>query len=285
MEKQIDIEQLKQIEFDLLSDFHELCESCGFRYSMGGGTLLGAVRHEGFIPWDDDIDVMMPRPDYNKFIDYCLKHETSFKLKSYETDSIYVDLSAKICNPKTVLQENDILNDNEKFGVYIDIFPVDGLGNTLNEAKKKFRKTSFKRNILVAAQWKKFQKSRTHAWYYEPFRFILFLLGKCVNKQRIFEKILAVYSDIDFNQVEYVAAVGGSYREKEIMPRKIFDNYIDLQFENRKFKAIADFDIYLSSIYGDYMKLPPEEKRVSHHLFKAYYKENIFATDSGEEND
>ena len=165
MSKQIDIDDLKQIEFELLCKFHELCEKLNLRYSLGGGTLLGAIRHKGYIPWDDDIDVMMPRPDYNKFIGYCINNQTEFKLKCYETDKNYVDLSAKIYNPNTILEENDVLEENEKFGVYIDIFPVDGLGNTYKEAKKAFSSTAFKRNLLVAAQWGKFQKSKTHAWY------------------------------------------------------------------------------------------------------------------------
>lgn len=267
------VEELRAVQLRLLTLFNQICAENDFRYSLGGGSLLGAVRHKGYIPWDDDIDIMMPRPDYNQFIQFCLANEVPFGLECFETDPMYVDLSAKVFDLDTWIEDNAAYIQNDKLGVNIDVFPVDGLGDSYKEAQKAFRKTSFKRNLLVAAQWKKFQKSQTHAWYYEPFRFMLYLLGKCVNKQKLFEKILKTYADIDFDRVKYVAAVGGSYREKEIMPREIFDRFIDLPFEGREFKAIADYDTYLSGIYGDYMQLPSEEKRKSHHTFTAYYKE------------
>lgn len=271
MNKEIDLRQLKKIEYRLLREFHAICEKENLRYSLGGGTLLGAVRHKGFIPWDDDIDLMMPRPDYDKFIAYCLDNEAPFGLKSFETDKNYVDLSAKIFDKTTVLVDNDVLDDDKKIGVNIDIFPVDGLGDAYKKAKRKFRSTAFKRNLLIAAQWKKFYRSKTHAWYYEPFRFAFYVLSRFVNKSKLFDKIQKKYKKIDFNSVSYAAAVGGSYREKEVLPQNVFTEYTDLPFEDGSFKAVAQYDKYLSSIYGDYMTLPPEGKRVSHHTFKAYY--------------
>lgn len=272
MIREINLEQLKEIESQLLCIVHEICEKENFRYSLGGGTLLGAVRHQGFIPWDDDIDIMMPRPDYNAFIAYCLSNDVPFKIWSWETDKSYVDLSAKIYDPNTVLEDENIIDGN-KIGVNIDVFPIDGLGNTYKKAVKAFKSTSFKRNLLIAAHWKKFFRSKTHAWYYEPFRFAFFVLSRFVNKSKLFAKIQKKYTKINFNSVKFAAAVGGSYREKEILPQEVFTEYIELPFEDFHFKAIAQYDKYLSSIYGDYMKLPPEEKRISHHTFKAYYKE------------
>ncbi|MDE7167419.1 MAG: LicD family protein [Clostridia bacterium] len=270
--KEINLEQLKELEVELLTAVDEICNKENFRYSLGGGTLLGAVRHKGFIPWDDDIDVMMPRPDYDAFISYCLNNDVPFKIRSFETDKSYVDTSAKLYNPNTVLQDDNIVGGSS-IGVNIDVFPIDGLGDTYKAAKKAFNSTRFKRNLLVAAQWKKFFKSKTHAWYYEPFRFAFFVLSRFVNKARLFKKIQKKYKKIDFNSVNFAGAVGGSYREKEILPKTIWTEYIDLPFEGRSFKAIADYDTYMSSIYGDYMKLPPEEKQVSHHTFTAFFKE------------
>ncbi|MDE5618431.1 MAG: LicD family protein, partial [Clostridia bacterium] len=150
--KEIDLDGLKSIQLDLLSAVHNICEKEGFRYSLGGGTLLGAVRHKGFIPWDDDIDVMMPRPDYNAFINYCLTHEDiPFEIRCFENDKTYVDLSAKIYNPDTVLQDDNICSGEKRDGVFIDVFVIDGLGDTYKKAGKAFSATSFKRALLVAS--------------------------------------------------------------------------------------------------------------------------------------
>lgn len=272
MNKEINLELLKKIELDLLKAVHEICEKENLRYSLGGGSLLGAVRHQGFIPWDDDIDIMMPRPDYDAFIAYCLSHEVPFKIWSCETDKSYVDLSAKVYNTETILEDDKVVGGSS-VGVNIDIFPIDGLGSSYKKAKKAFKSTAFKRNLLIAAHWQKFFRSKTHSWYYEPFRFAFFVLSRFVNKSKLFNSIQNRYKKIDFNTANFAGAVGGAYREREILPQEVFTEYLELPFENLKFKAIKQYDKYLSSIYGDYMKLPPEEKRVSHHTFKAYYKE------------
>lgn len=270
--KPIGIEELKNIELDLLISFKKVCDANGLNYSLGGGTLLGAVRHKGFIPWDDDIDVMMPRDDYDRFIDYCKNNTTSFNLLSIYTDANYGYLFSKIYNPNTFLTEEKSNRLGCETGVSIDIFPIDGLGNTYNEALKNFRKDRIRREILVASNWKKYFFSKTHSWYYEPIRFAFYIVSRFFNPNKLAKSI-------DFNSRKYCnsgynysAVLCGAYRDREIHSSNLYFSYHSMKFENEIFNGLEQYDEYLQSHYGDYMQLPPTEKRVTHHMFDAYWR-------------
>lgn len=271
----IDLDELKSIELSVLKQIHELCEKEKIRYSMCGGTLLGAVRHKGFIPWDDDIDIVMPRPDYEKFVQYCQTHETPFSLLCNETNRKYGYLFAKAMAKDTVMIEKYANPRNIPMGVYVDIFPVDGLGQTKEEAIKRFNAKRLSRELLVACNWKKFFRSKTRAWYYEPIRFAMFLFSRFVSKNMLINRIEKYYSKWNFDESKYVACVCGVYRSKEITVRESYTQIIDMEFEGEMFHGLKNYDECLSRFYGNYMQLPPEEKRVTHHTFEAYKKDSI----------
>ena len=271
-QKNISIDELKKIELDILRQIHEVCTQNGFRYSLAGGTLLGAVRHGGFIPWDDDIDIFMPRPDYEKLIEYCKTHQTPFKLICNETESKYSYLFAKAVNPNTVIIEEGSNRTKVDLGVYVDIFPIDGLGGDYESATKKFNKSKFLRELLVAYNWKKYFRSKTRSIIYEPIRLMMFLISRFVRHSKIINKIQRIYRPEDFENSNYSACICGAYRLKEINSKEVYSNFTDIEFEGEKFKAITNYDAYMKSIYGDYMKLPPKEKQKSHHTFVAYWK-------------
>lgn len=271
--KKIDLEELKKIELQTLMQVHTLCEQENLRYSICGGTLIGAVRHKGFIPWDDDIDIIMPRPDYNRLISYCKTHETPFRLICNQTEAEYGYLFAKAVNPNTVMIEENTNRSNVDMGVYIDIFPVDGLGNTEEEAKKNFNAMEFWRELLVAANWKQYFPSKSRAWYYEPIRFAFFLVSRFVRIHKLVAKIEKFYSKWDFDNSKYVACVCGVYRQKEICTHEEYTQYMAMEFEGTTVKGLKQFDKRLRYVYGDYMQLPPENKRVTHHMFKAYWRD------------
>ena len=269
----LDLTELKQIEFDLLVQFRNICDANGFRYSLLAGTLLGAVRHKGFIPWDDDIDVMMPREDYIKFEKYCAENETSFVLLSNKLENRYGYMFSKIYNPDTIIEELVGNRKKLKSGVFIDIFIYDGFGNTKDEAVENFNRSRFYRELLVAANWKTYKKSKTHAWYYEPARFSLFLLSRFVTYEKIIKKIENMYKGYSFDDSKYVGNLCSDKRSKSIIERSCFDSFVELEFEGETFKALAGYKKYLCDMYGDYMKLPPEAHRVTHHTFDAYRKD------------
>lgn len=269
--KQLTLKEIQKIELNILNSFHEYCEQNGLRYSLGGGTLLGAIRHKGFIPWDDDIDVMMPRPDYERFIMSFPKLNPQFDLITYKTVDGYNGLFAKISDSSTVIVDDNLTLDFE-IGINIDVFPIDGLGMTKNDALKVFSKTSFDREILNACLWKHFFISKTHSLFFEPVRLILFLISRFVNPKTLLKRVDKVSLSNNFEDSQYAGCVSGSYRNREIMLKDSFLHYFDVQFEGSNFRAIVDYDSYLTKHYGDYMSLPSREKQITHHTFNAYYK-------------
>ena len=265
--KELSIDDIKKIELDILSEFHAICVKNNMRYSLGGGSLLGAVRHKGFIPWDDDVDVMMPRPDYERFLRYCRKNKTLFSLKSIHNNKKYIKLFAKADMPNTKIDNG---MKTTVYGINIDVFPLDGLGNSYSEAVKQFNKTSFERELLVASAWKKYSRSKNQPLYIEPLRLVLFLLSRFINPYKLALKIDRKCQSVNFDESEYAACICGSYRLKEIVKKKELSEYKLMDFEDRKFYGISDYDNYLTKHYGDYMKLPPKDKQVTRHDFKAY---------------
>ncbi len=272
---ELSLDEIKSIEFELLKKFRDVCQSNGFHYSLMGGTLLGAVRHKGFIPWDDDIDVIMPRPDYERFIAYCQTNQTPFRLLSDKTDEGYAYLFGKVVDPDTELTEINANRNKVDLGVYIDIFVYDGMGNSYEEAKKNFNKSRFLRELLVASNWTEFFRSRTKAWYYEPIRYAFFVMSRFVSHKKLIKSIEKKYRNFDFYSNEYVGNLCSDKRDLSIIKRSEIDTYITLPFEGEEFSVFSGYETYLTNMFGDYMQLPPEDKRITHHLFSAYRKTKI----------
>lgn len=268
--KEIDIKKIKEIQLNILAELHQVCVDNDLQYSLAGGTLLGAVRHKGYIPWDDDIDVIMTRKNYEMLIDFYKNNNTKYKLIAHEVDNSYGYLAAKIIDKETILEE--INCNNNHLGVYIDIFPIDYLGDTYKQAVKNLNSTRFLRELLVARNWKNFFRSRTKPLYYEPIRFTFYILSRFTSVKALINKINKKNKKFSRKSSKFAGCICGVYRKKEIMDSTTFNNYELLEFENKKFSCITMYDNYLKSLYGEYMKLPPKEKQVSHHSFKAYYK-------------
>lgn len=270
--KELNIKEIQAVELDLLNTFDDFCVNNNLRYSLGGGTLLGAVRHGGFIPWDDDIDVMMPRPDYNRMISIC-KTDNTINLIAHELDNKYHNLFAVLSDRQTYIIDDVSGVYKGSLGITIDIFPIDGLGNSKASAKLCFFRTAFYKELLIASNWKRYVRSNTHSVLLEPLRLVLFFLSRLFSKKWLISKIEKQCSRYSFDNSLYAGCISGSYRLKEIMPQSLFTDYKAIHFENELYLAIKNYDPYLKKHYGEYMCLPKPEHRATHHTFKAYYSE------------
>ena len=250
---------------DMLSWFHSLCVENGLRYYALGGTALGAVRHNGFIPWDDDIDVGMPRADYDRLRELTkqIYADTPYVLEFPSERKDFVYTYAKLYDTRTTLVENT--RYNTKRGIYLDIFPLDGMADEYGEALARF-KVIDKNFALLHTQTCAVRSGRK--WY----KNLSIVLSRCVpsfilDARKISEKINKLASERDFDSCKYVANCFGAWHEKEIHERRIYGTPTLCRFEGAEIYVQEDVDAYLKGLYGDYMKLPPVEKRVTHHDF------------------
>lgn len=258
-----DSAQLKKTLLEMLSWFHNFCIENDLKYFAVGGTLLGAVRHKGFIPWDDDIDLGMPREDYKK-LEKLIGNKENGKYY-FETPNTtrkgYYYTYGKLFDTDTTLVENS--RDKLPMGVYIDIFPFDGVGETKEEAIKYLSSVK-KLQDLLAVRVSGIRKGRS--FYKNAAVAVARIIPSFLfNDKKLLKKIDSICSGKNFNDSKYVANMNGAWGLREITTREIVGTPKLYDFENIKIYGIEDYDAYLTGVYGNWRQLPPEEKRVSIH--------------------
>lgn len=267
--KYITPDEKKILLVELLEELDEYCMNNEIKYYLISGTLLGAIRHKSFIPWDDDVDVCMLRNDYDRFINMYKTNNLKFKLLSIERDKKYYYPFAKLINEDTVLVEKG--QEKNPLGVYLDIFPIDNCpGNSLEEACKNVDKLNFFRWIR---NFKIIAFSKNRKWY----KNLILGLGKFLtvfwSKRKIAEIIAGKASKYKKQNCQFVGElVNTAYGHGEVYDKCHFGNGVEVDFEGKKFIAPSDYDYILTSMYKNYMELPAVEKRVSHHDSVCWYK-------------
>jgi len=257
---------LRNVLLELLDEFVRICSEKNLTYFITSGTLLGAVRHKGFIPWDDDIDVAMPRHDYLKFIYYIeeIKYSNYYIISNkYPINTLYHYISfAKYCKKNTIYGEN-IRNENEYSGIFIDIWPYDN-------CKRIFLPLQ----TLLIKIFEKIYKLKTYNYnskiskvklFIKKIIMLFFPLYLCVYLHKLSKKLYNLYNNRNTKLVTFLSGNYGYKREthdyKDIFPLS------PIFFEGKYYNSPNNSDIFLRIMYRDYMKLPPIEKQRTHAEF------------------
>lgn len=259
-QENLSLEEVKSVELGILDYIVSLCKENSIPYYLSYGSLLGAIRHKGFIPWDDDIDISLLRPDYDRLI----KALTDSNNKRYKllhpSKKDYLYSFSKVVDTKTKVVEDNIDNTND-MGVWVDVFPLDGV-----KKRKSFHaKILHFYNECRAAAICQTLPSKYSKWMYLPW-----LCCRIIGPKFFLNRVVKLSQKYDVNEVSFVSHMPTAFRRQ--IPREIFNTTTKVEFEGRLYDAPSDYDAYLKLHYGaNYMQLPPIEYRVSHCL-KAIWK-------------
>lgn len=276
--------ELHAIEKDALVALLHLFEKYGIRYYAIGGTLLGAVRHGGFIPWDDDIDIAVPRQDYDRLMELVQTGETDvalgekFRIESWQTSDEFKSYFAKVCATKTEIYE-ELLEDNTiRKGYLIDILPLDGTPDEATARKLYYAKTMGLRFLCGTANVNTGIRTSRPKWEQAVLRVVRALrLYRLLDIKKIYGKMDRLFRKQDSENCSYAGTLTGAYKTKEIVPRTYFgetyDECSEWEFEGIKLRGPKLWEEYLTHMFGDYSKQPPESERKIH--YKPYIKKEM----------
>lgn len=262
--KQLSLDEIKAIELSLLIEFDRLCKKNNLYYTLCGGTLLGAVRHKGFIPWDDDIDILMPRPDYDRLlnnINIDQKELPSYmkfiSWKDGSSDYPFIKFVDKRTKTKVDYYDSNLRANH----IWIDIFPIDGNPSEERELKKIYRKMIFIRKILCI---KIAQGDQGKTFIKRMIKPVLIRSLKWIRLSKLCEKMDNLAKSYDFEKSDYIGGILWGYGPQERIEKKEYMQPIHLEFEGRVFNAPSNYKEYLTGLYQNYMEIPPKEKQEIH---------------------
>ncbi|MCD2492275.1 LicD family protein [Lacrimispora sp. NSJ-141] len=265
--KEIDSDLLKRMELKILYQIDVICRKYKIKYFLFGGTLIGAIRHQGFIPWDDDIDICMLRNDYERFTAVMENLVTDIYFLNVDNCEEYLHPFGKVCLKNTFVKEPGI-KPIPNLGVFVDVFPFD----TFPEKKVKQKILLKKMYITYKFRWVSSLERyvRTKKLLNNIPNYIGYLIANMKGPQYHARKLNHFAKEYENTESSLVFNSAG---HREIMKRDIFNKTVYVSFEDEQYPIPEKYDDCLKALYGDYMKLPPESERKGGHGVEAYYYE------------
>ena len=252
-----DIRPLQMRMLRIMEVLDQIFREHDVRYGIFNGSLLGAVRHKGFIPWDDDMDIVMPRPDYERFIEHCQEWlPEPYEFVCPENDKAYPLPFGKVQDASTTLIER--LHLSYLGGIYVDVFPLDAVPSNILIRKWHQARYAFLRQALYWIHRDPYRHG------HGPSSWIPLLTRKLTTMESLQKKIRRLLTRYDYDQADLV----NDYTEGPhgVMPKSIHGVFAPYEFEGKTFMGIKDYDTYLTQIYGDYMKIPDGEHQRQHNF-------------------
>lgn len=269
MEKKINITEAKNLELNLLIKFAAFCEKENLRYYLAYGTLIGAVRHKGFIPWDDDIDVVMPRTDYERFLERIQETPIDDYIEALDYHKVRTFPFIKLIDSRTRVKEHFLVTE-ENLGIFIDIFPLDGFPDSKAEQHRLFKKAAFYWKLYAFANY----RFNTGANLGKKIaKILLYPFSRLVSSYKVCEKLNSLCKEYSYDNASVVGNIVWGFDERELIEKECFQSAYG-EFEGYLFRIPQGYDSYLTQCYGEYMQLPPEEERIAHQ-FTAEWKDEV----------
>ena len=274
---ELSLREIQKISLDIMIRVDEICDAHDFRYYLYGGSLLGAVRHKGFIPWDDDIDIVMPRDDYERFIEFMESHVDEIKplrLFTYHNTADYPYMISRVSNDDYYLKvENE---EPYGIGIFIDVYPWDGIGNSEKEIAKRKGVASGLSSLCYLSTRRRCIKENTKSRTRMLVKPIAFLASKVIGKRLFMHWLERMAKKYSYDQTEYVGClVWGCDGIKGIFLRSwMGESICKKEFEGHLFRVPEECEKALTRLYKDYMRLPSKEEQVPHHHYTAYRRES-----------
>lgn len=269
--RKLSIEEYKSLVLEVLVKIDKICRENGLTYMLMYGTLIGAVRHQGFIPWDDDIDIAMPRADYYKLENIIEKQNVGLNFLTIDNcpDTIYP--YGKICDTKTIIKEKNFKQVNG-YGAFVDVFPLDYMPDDQKEREKYCK--SCRKLIIWITHSSRTSYEHSRNLKTNLLRALAFWAGKAINTQRLIRKLDGTLKrfDQEHETTSFIGIPWGYYAEN-LYPAYLLEELTEVKFEGHPFFAPKEYDKVLRMRYGDYMKLPPENERVFLHSLECYMRE------------